>query len=100
MISLWAGRSCVRILLEVGGLSVLQNAQTVLETHPASHSVCTEVVSRRLSGRDVKLTIHLHLVPRLRMGGTIPLFLLCVFMAWTGRTVLFFSLFAFHLLEV
>jgi len=32
-------------------------------------------------------TTRLHLVPRLRMGGAIPLFSLYVFMAWTGITL-------------
>jgi len=31
-------------------------------------------------------TTHLHLIPRLRMGGAIPLFSLYVFMAWTEIT--------------
>jgi hypothetical protein len=33
------------------------------------------------SGRDMKLTIHLHIVPRLNMRGAVPLFLQYVFMA-------------------
>jgi hypothetical protein len=32
--------------------------------------------------RDVKMTTHLHLVPRLRMRGDIPPFPQYVFMAW------------------
>jgi len=30
----------------------------------------------------MKLTTHLHLVPRLRMCGAIPLLPQCIFMAW------------------
>jgi hypothetical protein len=36
---------------------------------------------------DVKLTIHLHLVLRLRIHGTITLLPLYVFMVWTGTTL-------------
>jgi hypothetical protein len=32
--------------------------------------------------------VHLHLVPRLRMSGVVPLLPLHGFMAWTGTTVL------------
>jgi hypothetical protein len=39
-----------------------------------------------MAGLRVKLATLLHLVPRLRMSGPIPLFLLYAFMAWTGRT--------------
>ena len=40
------------------------------------------------SGQCLKLTIYFHLVPRLRMSGAVPLFILCVFIAWTGKTCL------------
>jgi hypothetical protein len=33
----------------------------------------------------VKLTTHLHLVPRLRMGGVIPQLPIYGFMAWRGK---------------
>jgi len=33
----------------------------------------TGILSRRYSGRDVRLTTHLHLVLRLRMSGAMPL---------------------------
>jgi hypothetical protein len=35
----------------------------------------------------VKLTAHLHLVPRLRMSGPLPLFFLYAFMAWDKFTI-------------
>jgi hypothetical protein len=35
----------------------------------------------------VNMTFHLHVAPRLRMNGAIPLFRLRNFMAWTGRTL-------------
>ena len=40
-------------------------------------------------GRGVKLTTHLHLAPRLRMSGAIPLLPLYGSMAWTGKASLF-----------
>jgi hypothetical protein len=43
---------------------------------------------RRLCGRRVKLTTLLHLVPRLRMRGAIPLLPLYAFMSWTRITLL------------
>jgi hypothetical protein len=39
--------------------------------------------------RSVKLTAHLHLAPRLRMSGTIPLLPLYAFMVWTGAALTF-----------
>jgi len=47
----------------------------LLWDHPASYPMGTEVLCRvgggGKNGRDVKLTAHLHLVPRLRMTGAI-----------------------------
>ena len=42
---------------------------------------------RRKAARacDKMLTTYLHLVPRLIFSGVMPLFLLCVFMARTGK---------------
>ena len=40
------------------------------------------------SGRDVKLTTHLHFVLRIRMSGVTPLFHLHAFIAWTRKTLL------------
>jgi hypothetical protein len=42
---------------------------------------------------------HLHLVPRSRMGGALPLLPQCVFMSWTG-TVTFVSLLAITLVSL
>jgi hypothetical protein len=39
------------------------------------------------SCRGVKLTAHLHPVPRLGMSGAMSTFLLYVFIAWTGKTL-------------
>jgi len=38
-------------------------------------------------GVDMKLTTHLHLVPRLRMGGAKPLLHLYVLVTWTVTTL-------------
>jgi hypothetical protein len=38
------------------------------------------------SGQGVKLTTHLHAMPRLRMGGITPLLPLYAFTAWRGKT--------------
>jgi len=53
------------------------------EAHPASYSIGTRAASRGLSGRGVELTINLHLVPRLRMSGAIPL--LPYMPSWRGQ---------------
>jgi len=50
--------------------SFLQNIQTSSGAHPTSCSVSTMVIS---SGWAMTLTILLHLVPRLRITGAIPL---------------------------
>jgi hypothetical protein len=41
--------------------------------HTTSYSMGVSVLSREQSGRGLKLTTHLHTVPRLRMSGDIPL---------------------------
>jgi hypothetical protein len=43
--------------------------------------------SSGLSGWSIKLTIHLHLVPRLRMFGAIPSFHCCVAYLSTGTNL-------------
>jgi len=42
----------------------------------------------RVHGQGMKLTTHLHLVPTLRMSGTVPL-LIYAFIAWMGKTLPF-----------
>jgi hypothetical protein len=44
-----------------------------LGPHPLSYSIGTAVPSRGQSGRDVKLTTHPYLIPKLRTRGNIPL---------------------------
>jgi hypothetical protein len=60
-----AGRSGVRIRLAA-------------TSRRDSYSVGTGVILQRWNGRGVKLTNHVHLVPRLRMSGAVPLLLLHV----------------------
>jgi len=43
-------------------------------------------------GQGVKLTTHLHLVPRLRTSGAIILFSLHVFMVLTGTSLPFYAI--------
>jgi len=42
---------------------------------------------RKKSSRGVKLSTHLHLVPRLRMSGITFVLLLCAFKAWRRKTL-------------
>jgi hypothetical protein len=62
---------------EENDFSIFQIVHTALEAHPASYSMGTKVLSRSKSGRNVKLTTHPHLVPRLKINGAIPLLPLC-----------------------
>ena len=71
----------VRVPVGASDSSFLQNVQTASGAHPALYSMGSGVLSRGYSGRGVKLTTHLHLVPRLRMSGAIPLIPLYAFMA-------------------
>ena len=57
---------------------------------PASYYNCTGVHSRGKSDRGV-MTTHLHLVPRLRMSGAIPVLQLYAFMTCIKTTSTFFA---------
>jgi len=57
------------------------NDQTGHRAHLASNSMDTGVISQGQSGQGVKVTTHLHLLPKLRMSGATPLLLLYAFMA-------------------
>jgi hypothetical protein len=46
----------------------------------------------------MKLTAHLHLVPRLRMSGAIPVLPLYAFMVWTGKTLPSLYVFLLHVI--
>jgi hypothetical protein len=65
-------------------------SRQALKAHPASYSVGTTVLSQGSGSEGIKLTIHLHLVPRLRMSGAITLLPLYAIMLWTGITLPFF----------
>lgn len=54
-----------------------------------SASVGTDILFQGSIDRGVKLTVHLHLVPNLRMSGAtrIHLLPLYAFMAWLGATL-------------
>jgi hypothetical protein len=62
------------------------NVQTVYVAHPAP-LLNTVVTSWEKSGRDVKLRTVLHIVPRLRMNGTIQLLPLYLVKVWTAHTL-------------
>ena len=49
-----------------------RDIQTVSGAHSASYSVAMEAGLRDYNGRCVKLTLHVCLVPRLRISGAIP----------------------------
>jgi len=40
-------------------------------------------------GQGMKLTTHIHLLPRLRMSGAVPLIPIYAFVAWTGKILHF-----------
>ena len=73
-----------RIPVEIKYCSLLQNVQTASGAHLASYSMRTGVLSRRQSGRGVKLTTNFHLVARLRRCGATPL-VLPHFPSWRGQ---------------
>jgi len=52
----------------------------------------TTIFSPWLSRQVMKLITHLHLWPRLRMSGAVPLLPLYPSMAWTGETLPFITL--------
>lgn len=58
------------------------------------------VLCREKSGRNMKLTTHLYLEPKLRMSGGIPSLPLYVFMTWLQKTlsICLFKLIHFYLL--
>jgi hypothetical protein len=55
-----------------GNFSLHHRVQNGSGAHPASYPTGTRVFPWEKSGRDVKLTTHLHLVPRPRIRGAIP----------------------------
>jgi len=61
--------------------------QTNSGAHTASYSMGVSDPPREQSGRGVKLTTHLHIVPRLRMSGDIPLLPLHAVMVLAASTL-------------
>jgi len=53
----------------------------------------TRVLSQESGSQGIKLTIHLHLVPRLRMSRAITLLPLYAIMLWKGIMLPFFLIF-------
>ena len=80
------GRSGVRMPVRNIDFSLLRNVQNGSGSHLASYSMGTAVLCGGQSGRGLKLTTHLHPLPRLRMNGVILLRPLYAFMAWTGKS--------------
>jgi hypothetical protein len=61
---LGTGRSGVQIPTGAGAFSVLQNVRTASEIHLATYSTGTMVLARGYIDLGVKLSSHLHLVPK------------------------------------
>ena len=80
---LLAERSGVQILAETRDFSLLRSVQIGCAAHPASYSMIIGIFPW-ISSRGVKLIIHLHLVPRLKMSGAIPLYPPCL---WTAENL-------------
>jgi len=60
---------------------LFQNVQTGSEAHSPSYSISTDIFPQGIKGP--KLTTDIYLLPRLKMGGAIPLLSLYAFLAWT-----------------
>ena len=84
---LWAERYVVRIAVGATDFSLLKNIQISSGAYLPSYAVGNGVLSPRKSGRSVKLSTRLRVLPRLRMSGVITLLPLYAFMAWTGKTL-------------
>ena len=92
-IMLRAGRSGVRIQVRANGFPLLRNVHSDSGAHPSSYSLGAGDLSRGQCGRAVKLTTHLHLVPRLKISGVVQLLPPDAFMALTVKALRFFYLF-------
>jgi hypothetical protein len=81
----------VRIQKRARDFCLLQKLQTGSGAQLANNSMNTGVLSRGQNGRGVKLSIPLHLEPKLRMSGAIPLLSLYAFMEGIGKTFIIFN---------
>jgi len=87
--ALWARRSGVRISEGAKGFSLLRIVQTGPGVHPASCSVYAWVLCRVQSGRSVKWTTYIHLKPKLRLRGAIPVLPLYAVMVKSGTAFMY-----------
>jgi hypothetical protein len=67
-----------------------KTVQTESGAHSTSHAIGTGFLSQSYDGGGVKLTTYLHLVPRLRMSGVLPIFLPYFFRVRRGKNFTFF----------
>ena len=67
------------------GQSDLSPLLQYVQTHTASYSLGTWVLSWGKRGWGTKLTAHLHLGLRLRISGAISLIPIYAYMAWAGK---------------
>jgi hypothetical protein len=85
--TLQAAPNGVRIFQGEGNDYLLQNFQAGFGDRPGLHSVVTGILSREIeAARSVNFTTYIHLMPRLRMSGVIPLIPLYAVMAWKGTS--------------
>lgn len=83
------GRSWFRNIIRARDFSLPHNVQTASGAHTTSYSACTGILFPEHIGRGLKLSIHLHPVPRLRISEAIPQLPLYDFMVWTGKPLPF-----------
>jgi hypothetical protein len=63
----------VRVPVRAGNFSLHHRVQNCSWTHPASYPMgTTDSFPKAILAEGVKLTTHLHLVPKKRMHGAIP----------------------------
>jgi len=86
-------QNCVIVVVGYGVeffFSPATRPETVSGANPAFCSMGTGVVSRGWSDRSVKFATHVHLVPRSRISGAIPL--LTQMPSWHGQRKLYLFL--------
>ena len=86
LITLWTWRPSFRFPRELRDFSLFRNVWTASGAIQFPLRWVLVLFLRWWSGRGVDLTTHIHLVPRLRISGAIPLHPLYAFMVWTVST--------------
>ena len=88
MAKLWVGQSGVPILAGAK-IYLFSNMPrpAVKPIQPPNLNGYQGFYPRGKSGQEIRLTIHLHLAPKLRMGGRTPAFLLHALMACTATAL-------------